>query len=196
MGGRLREDKSTGGVPSDEELDKRFGEMVDEHASGRGKPRALIPIGRMPTVLAWLGNPDLPLVTRDAVIQKAREKHEIAVDDIKRLPRQLRDPLMVFQDGPHSMVVLTAIRNVRNEPVVAAVHLRTRMAHYEVNDVASLRKESAAKIDERILEGELRYWDKKRATDWLSQNDSSIVVGGANPSLDSIRTKADFVNDM
>jgi hypothetical protein len=187
----VRKDESEESL-SDSEIDDLYAKAVDETVSGRRRPE-FIPVGRMPEVLRWLGNEDLPVIIRKNVIDKAREKHEISVENIKLLPKQLRDPLMVFKDGPKSVLILTEIANANGEPVVAAIHLKVDVGNYEINDLASMRKESITKIYERIEEGEMRYWDVERAKDWLKRNDSSVVVTRASPSREIVSTKTEFV---
>jgi hypothetical protein len=182
--------------------DKGFKQAVDDAFSGKGNFDDPVSLGRIPAVLRSLGATDTFLVTGKDVIVKAREKHQIPVEDIKRLVEQIRDPLMVFKSVQRadSWVVLTEIKNAKGQPVTAAIWMDRPVGRsVKVHDITSMNKRSLSEIKDWITgrtnggQSALLYADEQKATAWLQSNRLYAPSEGVTPSGKSIRTREEFL---
>lgn len=88
---------------------------------------APITVGSTPAVLRALGAPALPIVISRDTVRKAtnRVKHDVRIEDIRQLPEQLADPVMVLDSKtePGALVALTEFQDQSGRSVLVAIHL-------------------------------------------------------------------------
>lgn len=182
-----------------EQIEKRYAQAVDDIYAGRPSPSHVVPLGHTSGVLEFLGAQQQPMVIAPDVVVKAREKHGFSAEDVKKLPAELRDPIMVFQSGKDakSLVALTDLRSGRKPEGIAVVNLDRAEGRYSVNRIASLGARDTANIKSWLDEGLLRYADRDRATDWLRRGGIDGPAGGsASPYITSVPSKEDVVKAL
>ena len=111
---------------------ERFANQVDKVLNGTYNSRDSIMLGRTPKALKYVGYPDLPVfMTATHVYTMANESgryknanyHGMGADLVKQLPVAIEKPLLIAESKTRddSVVLLTELRDKRNQPVIAAV---------------------------------------------------------------------------
>lgn len=136
-------------------------------ARNRGLPLSL---GKPPTVLRMLGVGTEPLqIDRGTLIKVSRphgedpKGHGITLEQLKALPEQIADPVAVFRSKTSGgMIVLTDMKDVNGELVIAAVHIGKRSGRRTVNDIASVHGRPDADFMRWLSDGSLLYLNEKK----------------------------------
>lgn len=167
--------------PSEGKMDADFAKLADEAMVARRTFRDVIPVAQTtPAVLQALGARAFPLVIEQDALTKAHgPKHEINAEDLKHLPQEIRDPIMVLDSKSEGFNILTSFTNAKGQPVAAAIHLEKSAGRYLVNKIATVSQRDVGTMKLWLQEGLLRYWDKKRATDWLQSVGLQLPEEGA-----------------
>jgi len=180
------------------ESDAAFRKAVTDHVAGRRAVDLPLRVGATPTVWQAVGAPDLPVVLDPSVINKARDKHGLAVADLEVLPQQLRDPVAVFRakDGGGLIVLTEWMRN--GKPVIAAVHLAQRVYRYEVNDIASVHGRNLGDLKEWLDNRRLLYVNTQKSQTWQASSGLSVPEVNLPPSGSNqpVLTEADVVKQF
>ncbi|MDR1190659.1 MAG: zeta toxin family protein, partial [Verrucomicrobiales bacterium] len=187
-------------IDSWREADAKFAAQVDAALAGVLSRYDTVRLGGTPAVLLALNAPDLPVVMAPSVIRKVvQEKHAVAVDDLKRLPEQLRNPVAVFSSSgkADSVVVLTELFE-NGQPVIAAVALEREKNsdHFTVNEVTSVYGKQKNVLADWVRDGLLIYEDKNKTLAW-SRRARLQLPGRRKPiqgSYQKILSPAEVVN--
>lgn len=177
----------------------RYGLVQDAEAFRREVERAMavpgridrqLTVGRTPEVLRALGAPDLPIsISKDTILKASNGvKHDVQLDDIKRLPELLADPVMVFDSRTEAgaLVVLIEVNDASGRPVVVAIHTHQRARHMEVNKVNSVHgRESGRHITGWIKDGLLRYRHMQKSREWFQSRGLQLPREGITRGLDA-----------
>jgi len=147
-----------------------------------------ITIGRTPAVLRLLGVTDAQMqIDRGTLIKVSRphgddpKGHGITLNQMKRLPEQLADPIAIFQSKTAGgFVVLTDMDDANGEPIIAAVHIGKRVGKRSVNDIASVHGRSHAELARWVSGGMLLYLNEKKIP--ASPMGHSLQLLRSNPS--------------
>ena len=89
-----------------------FSNAVDRWFSGKMKTSEHFKLGRTPIVLQKLGTKDLPVImSQDVMVKMTGGKHSISLDEVKKLPEAIHDPIMVFDSAtvPGTFVIVTEL---------------------------------------------------------------------------------------
>lgn len=180
-----------------------------------GKP---LNLGKTPAVLQELGADNLPIIITSNVVDKVTGgtdlAHEISIDELKKLPYELADPIMVFNSDtdkktttkgiPRSLVILTTLKNERGHEIVAAIHLNKKQGFTEINNVASIHSRTNTEtgknqivnfVNNQLEAGNLRYADKNKSDEWLRSRRLQLPrLNTILASNNSILQKEDIVN--
>ena len=147
-----------------------------------------------------MGAQQLPVVIDHDTIQKSMEgKHKLSLEDLKKIPVQLNDPIMVFESESHpqtSFVIMTEITDQDGDTVIVAIHLDKQVGRHVVNDIASIYgKDEDRWFQNQILKGNLKYTDKERSRKWLMTRGLYLpkVRGVIYSSGNKILSKDDLV---
>jgi len=134
-----------------------------------------------PEVLQKLGAQALPIVITKDTLRKVTAlwsdgggNHGISLDVLKQLPRQLHDPIAIFNSETvkNALVIMTEMLDNDGKTIVVAIHLSkkigfTKTGQYEINKIASIYgKNSNEWFVEQINKGNLRYLNKTKAAEW------------------------------
>ncbi|MCK9479845.1 MAG: strawberry notch family protein, partial [Firmicutes bacterium] len=177
-----------------------FSKQVDEWLKGEMKSDEHFKLGNTPAVLKALGAKKLPLImTQDVIVKITGRKHSISLDEIKQLPQQIADPIMIFASDtvPGAFVVLTELLDKNGNDLVVAIHLNKKQTHISVNRVASVHPRTApgksknvigSFVEAQIKRGNLRYVDKNKSDEWLRRGGLQL------PSLNTIITSNKIKN--
>ena len=159
-------------------------------------PRAPVKVMETPAVLKAVGVSDRPLTMTGDVVRKVSEgKHQLSVEDLKRLPEAISDPLMVFDSAqvPDAVVVLTEIKR-QNNNVMAAIHLDRRTGREITNRIASVYdKQSPMAIQGWVKAGLLRYSDEQKTRAWFQSVRLQLPKEGTKAGNGKLVTKEDVV---
>jgi hypothetical protein len=189
--GKLGKQKSRVLTPDDvqfsveqRDITAAYEKSVDDIFTQKRQLTYPIPVLKNSDILTKIGAREAPLVIAQKNVVKAREKHEMDVDAIKKLPGEIYKPVMVFKSATedNSFVFLTELKNRKGVPVAAAVHLDQRMGRMVVHDIASVGKRELSEIGEWLKRGLLRYRDPQKATAWLQSTGLYANREGDAPS--------------
>lgn len=166
-----------------ESATRRMSRLVDEWSAKRVKPSDSILLGNTPPVLRAVGIPDLQVDVTGALLvktQEGRHKEEgITPEQLKMLPRQLYDPLAVFESDTSrdAFVIVTELRTRLGDPVIAALHVGRNAGRLIVNRIASVygKEDAAAKFAEWAGKGRLRYLRNEESLGPSTTNPRSVV---------------------
>ncbi len=185
-----------------EKVVQAFADSIDKWLSGNMKSNEYFELGEPPTVLKELGAKDLPVImSQDVIVKITGEKHSISLDEIKRLPEAIHDPIMVFSSAtvPNAFVLITELTDKSGNDVVVALHLNKKQDRLSVNRIASVYgKGNVANFVEAQSElGNLRYVDKEKSQQWSTSRGLQLpkLVQSITDN-DSILQKEDIVNSI
>lgn len=126
-----------------------FEKQLDNWKDGLGKKYGnyngtYFNLGTTPSVLVKHGAKQVPVIMyEDCLVKITGGKHSISLDEIKKLPEQLNDPILLFKGSvPDSFVALTEMETKAGHDVVVAIHINRRMGRTVINKIASLHSRS------------------------------------------------------
>ncbi|MBQ3416771.1 MAG: hypothetical protein IJH32_02940 [Ruminococcus sp.] len=170
-----------GGVK--EQVRKDFSEQIDDWLSGNGKANGkyngqFFDIGTTPDVLVKHGAKKSKVIMyEDCLIKVTGGKHAIAIDEIKKLPYELEDPVLLFKGSvDNSFVALTELEDKQGNDVIVAIHINRKHNRNVIQKIASLYSKSDPygnnKIKEyvsnQINQGNLLDASIKKAPNWFT----------------------------
>ncbi|MDY4380950.1 MuF-C-terminal domain-containing protein [Pectobacterium brasiliense] len=153
---------------------RQFAQEVENIASMDTPPRYQVSLGDTPPVYRVLGARNIELVMPASVVHKAIDpkvrNHFVKLDDMKRLPGLIADPIAVMKSATEkdALVSLVAAHDANGSPVIVAIHLNGKGAGFaEVNKIASVYGKDSQSSLQRQLDNDLLYLNKEKATQWL-----------------------------
>lgn len=157
------------------DISKSFSEQIDACISKTLKKGEVIYVGDTTAPMLAIGAEKRPVIVTQETINKAYRKesakkhgHELTKDMIKRIPEQLKDPIMILKSetAKNSLVVVTEIKNKNNENVIVALHLNKQEKYQLVNRIASAYGKNNVEgfiYDQVFLNNNLLYYNKNKA---------------------------------
>jgi hypothetical protein len=180
---------------------RAFADEVDAVYRSGTSPRHQLRIGDTPSIYVRLGAKNHELVMPASVVKKATNpadrSHNVAIEDIKRLPQLLSDPLAVMKSATenNALVSLVEALDMNNKPVIVAIHMDAKGDGFsEVNKVASVYGKDEVAALQRLLDNNLVYLNKEKAA-WFHA--AGLQLPGANYHgglSKSVLTKDDIRN--
>jgi hypothetical protein len=154
-----------------------YGKEVDDIKSGRRIRPAVL--GMPSNMLLRSGIPNHPLIITKGTIEKDMVgRHNLTLEQIKRLPYRLGYPLMVFKssdvNNPDRSVALIndaeKYPDGREEPIVVAIEPNGRVERIRVNEIKSAygKENIGTALTNWTREGLLVSAQKKIAERWLT----------------------------
>ena len=148
-----------------------FAGQIDKWQRGEMKSSEHFDLGHTPAVLQNIGADNLPVIMTQKVMDKITGgKHDIDLTEIKRLPENISEPVMVFKSAttPNAYVILTEMTDKNGDSVVTAMHLNRFQDRIAVNRIASVYgKESIGNfVTKQTDAGNLLYIDKNKSQQW------------------------------
>lgn len=186
-----------------ESANSDFAKAVDKIAQGkRGRNDRFLNMGTTPPVLKMLGLKEVKVAMRESVIDKILFEHSVSVDDLKRIPAQINNPIAVMRSNPSStnpngLVVLTELNEIVNgkeKPIIAALQLKKSGDQLEVINIASVYGRD---LDTQIGNDLSRaiYWNKTKGYQFartVGLQLPSSLTSADNLSLSNIKTEVDL----
>ena len=157
---------------------KRFNDELDAFKAKAHK--GLLHLGKPGKKLKACGI-DTELTLSPTVLSRKLKQHGFDVDDIKDLAKAIQDPILVYQHGDvrPNIVVVTDL-TAKNGKISVAVELNEEGNVVELNNLSSVRNKDAITELERLskmrngyLEQALRWVDKNKIEDWITQQRSN-----------------------
>ncbi len=167
-----------------EDNDSEFAKAVDTVAKGV-IDKGYTNLGTTPDVLILLGVPETNIRITGKIIEKSiaqqlpktvfnhKNPHNLKVNDLKKLPKQLNDPIAVFNSDKKedALIVLTELREADKrkkgeKPVIAALFIEKKKGGAEIADIASVHGRSLNQLRKAFSE-HLRYVNKEKAHQFL-----------------------------
>lgn len=180
---------------------RAFADEVDAVYRSGTSPRHQLRIGDTPSIYVRLGAKNHELVMPASVVKKATNpadrSHNVAIEDIKRLPQLLSDPLAVMKSATenNALVSLVEALDMNKKPVIVAIHMDAKGDGFsEVNKVASVYGKDEVAALQRLLDNNLVYLNKEKAA-WFHA--AGLQLPGANYHgglSKSVLTKDDIRN--
>lgn len=130
--------------------DKSFSEQVDKFVEGKMPNYQTISLGSTPNVLYLVGAKATELTIRQNVLrnsilnesQKANRHfsgHNIPIETIKKLPEQLRSPILILKgQHPNTVVVVTELKNRYSKNIIVPIALNLKSVNSIVNKVTTI----------------------------------------------------------
>ncbi|MCX5717413.1 MAG: hypothetical protein NTW44_03710 [Nitrospirae bacterium] len=123
-----------------------------------------------PEVLEKLGAKQFPIVISHSILQKTiypegigTGKHIIPIDELKKLTRELYEPIMILRaEQAGRIVVITGMKD-KGENVIVAIQMNTAHRRYEVHEIITLHGRGTGWIENRVINGNLLYYDKTKS---------------------------------
>lgn len=179
---------------------ENFAKQVEAWMQGEMKSDEQFRLGQTPEVLKALGAKDLPVVmSQDVMAKITGVKHNISVEDVKKLPNAIADPIMVFSSAtvPNAYVILTELTDNNGKDIVTALHLNRKLDRLSVNRISSVYgKENIGNfVVKQINAGNLKYIDKNKSQQWSTSRGLRLpkLVQSITDN-NSILQKEDIVN--
>lgn len=186
-----------------ESANSDFAKAVDKIAQGkRGRNDRFLNMGMTPPVLKMLGLKEVKVAMRESVIDKILFEHSVSVDDLKRIPAQINNPIAVMRSNPSStnpngLVVLTELNEVVNgkeKPIIAALQLKKSGDQLEVINIASVYGRD---LDTQIGNDLSRaiYWNKTKGYQFartVGLQLPSSLTSVDNLSVSNVKTEAEL----
>ena len=185
-------------VPS--EVEEKLSNQIDIWLQGKMPSNEVFKLGKTSVVLKELGADDLPIVMAQDVISKINGvKHEVSLENIRNLPRNIADPIMIFKSAtvPNAFVILTEMEDMSGRPIMAALHLNKAEKHIRVNRITSVYGKDGIKnfITSQTKLGNLKYIDKIKSQNWSQSRGLQLPkLADTNPDNNIILYKEDIVN--
>ncbi len=165
-----------------EAVNERYNEQLEQQVNGTLPQGHIYQLGMPSAILRSAGIPNLPIELSAARLQKKSEQdnHPFDIKNLANLPQALANPIAVFDSrtNENSKVILTELQQEGNNFVVV---MRVRQSDngldVDVNDIRSLYpKDRIGGVVNWINNGLLRYADKQKLTDFITQ--STNLIGG------------------
>ncbi len=166
-------DSQTDGNVREAARGENFQKQLDDWMSGIMPKNGYFDIGQTPAPLLASGAKNLPLIMEEKVIYKFTTDygHEISIEEIKNLPDELADPVMIFKGSINgSIVALTEMQDKAGNSVIVAIHMNRHQDRMLVNRVASIYGKNRVEnyVDSNINAGNLLYASKEKAPVWFT----------------------------
>lgn len=161
------------------ENNKNFSQTIDDFLSGKINPYYQVFVCETTEVMKACGVKDLNVVINQSSIKKIlsdnKEKfphaHNLSIQELKELPKQLQKPIMALK-GSHenSVVFVTDIKDVNNNEILISVDVDTAGYKQNVNRITSMygKDNITNYLRTQLDNGNLIGCDKKRANQMLS----------------------------
>jgi len=188
----LNTEKEYGGAADIEAVNTKFNEELQQYIDGTLPTDRRFNLGFPNGGLAGQLE-ELPLYVKQGILKKAVEKHNIDLNGLRNLPKQLADPIFVFKskDGVSKTVLIDA-KDSQGRNVIAAIELSSiqidAKRRLEVNDIKSLHGKDFEKLLHWIDNGLLAFVNKRKGLDFLMRNRAQFPSGDGsqNPIHNSL----------
>ncbi len=200
-----------------ESTDAPFQKAIDDVVVGK-TPNRFINLGTTPDVLKMIGLPEAKVSIHGKTIEKVMGQHlgiakgehsnlhNLSPETLKQLPKQLNNPIAIFQSGQDAVkqgyVVLTELRETNvstgnDHPVIAALHLRKTRDGVELMNVASVYGKESRQALQHSLDNDLLYWNKEKGLQFINAEQLQLPLEArldADLSKANIKSNDDLVN--
>jgi hypothetical protein len=180
-----------------EREDAAFADAVDAVMADKWNTGKALVLGETPAIFIKCGAQNYNLaMTADIVakvVGKSRDGHTLTPEQLKQLPRELRQSLAVLKSAtfPNSLVALTDLKEGRAH-VIAAIHLEKREGRIFVNRIASVYGKQRMDFYKPEL---LLYVEKNGGLPWFQSAGLQLPMEGTTSTLcKKILTEDDIVN--
>ena len=177
-----------------------FSNQIDKWQRGEMKSSEHFDLGRTPVVLQNIGADNLPVIMTQKVMDKITGgKHDIDLTEIKKLPENISEPVMVFKSAttPNAYVILTEMTDKNGDSIITAMHLNRYQDRININRIASVYgKENIGNfVNKQTDAGNLIYADKNKSQQWSTSRGLRLpkLVQSITDN-NNISQKSDVVN--
>ena len=164
--------------------DKPFSQAVDEiaaHKQGKAYETSHVYMGKTPKVLTDLGLNQLPMLITskhiDTIMNASGSDpkanyHGLGKELVKQIPEALENPVMVMMSNTkpdQSIVVLTTLKDSRDNPVISAIRFNGRGNYNNIEISANVVTSTYGKnsinkfIDRAVHENRVLYFNKQKS---------------------------------
>ena len=150
-----------------------------------------------PYVLIKVGVEQWPIHISKSVLKKVTTSHNLTREALFAIPKNLHEPVMVFRSSsePNSVVVLTELKDDKQNPIIVAIHLIEEYGFAVINNIASIYgKENRSFVKDWANNGKVLYYDKQKYLEMLHSRGLQLpkenTLRGTNPN---IITESDIV---
>lgn len=183
----------------------QFENQLEKYLNGKFKPHEYITVCSTPLVLQICDVPDLQVTVNQSTIQKIISNdnkkiphaHDIDIEDLKQLPDQLRNPVMILNGSkPASLVLITDITDNQDKTIIISLDINKPGFNQSVNKITSMygKDNIANYLSNQIQSGNLIAQNTEKSQQLLSI--TGLQSSGTTNVIDytdSICYSADFV---
>ncbi len=160
-----------------EGLDSDFSKAIDKIWAGEhiDQSRGNVQLGTTPKVFSAIGIADLPVTMNYSKLSRVMDKHLMTPDLLKQIPKQLNNPVMVFENKDHdvdnSYVILTDLQDYKGDTITVYLHVKRESDGYLVNKIASIygRGNNKTFVKSHLMDGNLLYADTQKSHQVMAQ---------------------------
>lgn len=158
-------------IPDFDIQESKLAQEVDEFFDGKDrKGQPITILNTIPKVFKKLGIEIKPIVITPKILVKIPRDHDLPKAIIKKLPRELADPVMIFDSmsEPDSIVVITNRVDKTGSPIMSAVFINKSGEADASHSIKSVYGRNDIEDFRRWIEkGNLRYINEKKSAVWL-----------------------------
>ena len=151
-----------------------FLKKIDNFLTGKINPYEQIFVCKTTEVMKACGARDLPVKIKQSKIKEImstddtlnNHPHSITVENLKSLPQQLNNPVMIFKGTwENSFVIVSSTFDVNNNIILIPYQINVEEARHEINRVSSMygKKNISNYLSTQISKGNLVGCNKKIA---------------------------------
>lgn len=192
-------------LSSAEQENTQFENQLEKYLNGKFKPHEYITVCSTPLVLQICDVPDLQVTVNQSTIQKIISNdnkkiphaHDIDIEDLKQLPDQLRNPVMILNGSkPDSLVLITDITDNQDKTIIISLDINKPGFNQSVNKITSMygKDNIVNYLSNQIQSGNLIAQNTEKSQQLLSITGlQSSRTTNVIDYTDSIYYSADFV---
>ncbi|MEZ3420595.1 MAG: ssDNA-binding domain-containing protein [Eubacterium sp.] len=192
-------------LSSAEQENTQFENQLEEYLNGTFKPHEYITVCSTPLSLQICDVPNLQVTVNQSTIQKIISNdnkkiphaHDIDIEDLKQLPNQLRNPVMILKGSkPDSLVLITDITDNQDKTIIISLDINKPGFNQSVNKITSMygKDNIANYLSNQIQSGNLIAQNTEKSQQLLSITGlQSSETTNVIDYTDSICYSADFV---
>jgi len=163
-----------------------FNKQLIDFAQNKLPPNTLLKLGKPKSILKSIGFPDLDFTINPKTLRKKIKKHQLNIEDIKDLPKEINDPLIVYKLSKEKNVIIATAKRKNDGILLTAVKVNTDKSQLsrgvKVNDIRSIYFKDFNKFLKHLeilqKEGNVFYLNKEKATTILPASGGTIPPRG------------------
>jgi hypothetical protein len=174
-------------------INKQFNDDLQRQIDGKLPTNHIYNLGRPSEKLLSAGIPDLDIIVHAAKLKakSQQENHPFDLADMKNLPDRIQNPLAIFNSKHEgNFVILTELQQ-KDKNYVVALEGNKQQGKIFINGVRSVHPKKDISVVHWINDGYLKYADKEKMADWLSNRNRQANHDEVSRAISHIKSSPD-----